>query len=83
MKQVVKGDKNGITIPRESLLIFKADSSNGRGEGVSPLTYVYDTWRDYQRFKDLEGINSIVLTTYKEKNVVMDYLQSITTFFSL
>ena len=58
MKQVVKGDKNGITIPRESLLIFKADSSNGRGEGVSPLTYVYDTWRDYQRFKDLEGIAS-------------------------
>ena len=58
MKQVVKGDKNGVTIPRESLLIFKADSSNGRGEGVSPLTYVYDTWRDYQRFKDLEGIAS-------------------------
>ena len=45
-----------VKIPIESLMLFKADSNNGKGEGVSPLSYVYDTWRDYQRYKDLEGI---------------------------
>ena len=51
-------DNGDIAIPIDSLLLFKADSSNGKGEGVSPLSYVYDTWRDYQRYKDLEGIAS-------------------------
>ncbi|NEN44449.1 hypothetical protein G3V71_24145, partial [Escherichia coli] len=55
----IKKDWNGeVLIPRENFLHFKADSSNGKGEGVSPLSYVYDTWRDYQRYKDLEGIAS-------------------------
>ena len=55
----IKKEWNGeLLIPRENFLHFKADSSNGKGEGVSPLSYVYDTWRDYQRYKDLEGIAS-------------------------
>lgn len=45
-----------IEIPRSNFLLFKAGSMNGKGEGVSRLFYAYDTWRDYQRFKDLEGI---------------------------
>ena len=45
-----------LFIPRESILHFTAGGGNGRAEGVSPLSYVNKTWRDYQRFKDLEGI---------------------------
>ena len=37
-------------------MLFRADSGDGKGEGVSPLPYVYNTWREYQRYKDLEGI---------------------------
>ena len=48
-----------MLIPRDNFLHFKADSSNGKGEGVSQSRYyVYDTWRDYQRYKDLEGVAS-------------------------
>ena len=58
LAQINKQFKGGVTIPIESALIFKADTSNGKGEGVSPLSHVYNTWRDYQRYKDLEGIAS-------------------------
>lgn len=47
-----------IEIPINNVLLFKAGCSNGKGEGVSPLYYAYDYWRDYQRYKDLEGIAS-------------------------
>ena len=45
-----------LLIPKSNILLFKADTNNGKSEGVSPLAYVYNTWRDYLRFKDLEGI---------------------------
>jgi hypothetical protein len=45
-----------ITIPRGSILHFTTGSGDGKAEGVSPLSYVNSTWRDYQRYKDLEGI---------------------------
>lgn len=50
---------NGLVeIPRKSFMLFKADSSNGEAQGVSPLANVYDTWRELQRYKDLENIAS-------------------------
>lgn len=55
-KLAKKDFTGGLTIPRESILHFKTGSGSGRSEGVSPLSFVYDTWRDYQRYKDLEGI---------------------------
>jgi len=55
-KQLNKKFSGDITIPRDSVLLFRADSGDGKGEGVSPLSYVYNTWREYQRYKDLEGI---------------------------
>lgn len=45
-----------IKIPIENTLLFRASASSGSAEGVSPLSYVYETWKDYQRYKDLEGI---------------------------
>ena len=45
-----------LLIPKSNILLFKAETNNGKSEGVSPLAYVYNTWRDYQRYKDLEGI---------------------------
>lgn len=45
-----------IDIPRSRVLLFKADCDDGKGEGVSPLSYAYDTWRDLLRYEDLEGI---------------------------
>lgn len=45
-----------INIPRDRVLLIKTGNSYGKGEGVSQLYYAYDTWRDYQRYKDLEGI---------------------------
>lgn len=47
-----------VDIPIENVMLFRAGCSNGKGEGVSPLYYAYDYWRDYQRYKDLEGIAS-------------------------
>lgn len=44
-----------VVIPKERVLHFTSGGS-GRAEGVSPLSYVNKTWRDYQRYKDLEGI---------------------------
>ena len=53
-----KGKKfdGDLFLPRSSFMLFKATSTNGNAEGVSPLSYVYKTWCDYQRYKDLEGI---------------------------
>ena len=48
--------KGEIVIPRENILHFTAGGGNGRAEGVSPLSFVNKTWRDYQRYKELEGI---------------------------
>lgn len=45
-----------VTIPRDNFLHFTTGGGNGRAEGVSPLSFVHKTWRDYQRYKDLEGI---------------------------
>ena len=45
-----------VTIPKGSLLHLTTGAGNGKAEGVSPLSSVNKTWRDYQRFKDLEGI---------------------------
>lgn len=56
MKSINKSYSGGITIPRENILHFKTGGGDGKAEGVSPLSFVYDTWRDYQRYKDLEGI---------------------------
>ena len=53
---LTKDSSGNITIPVERLLVFKAAGANGKAEGVSPLAYVYDTWTDYRRYKDLEGI---------------------------
>ena len=55
-KQLNKKFSGDITIPRDNVLLFRADSGDGKGEGISPLSYVYNTWREYQRYKDLEGI---------------------------
>lgn len=53
-----KGVKfNGeVIIPRANFLHFTTGGGHGRAEGVSPLSFVHKTWRDYQRYKDLEGI---------------------------
>ena len=52
-------DSNGVVnIPYNRVLHFKADSKNGDPRGVSPLTHVYDVWREIQRYKDLENIAS-------------------------
>ena len=58
LKDVKKSVKfNGeIVIPRENILHFTAGGGDGKAEGVSPLSFVNKTWRDYQRYKDLEGI---------------------------
>lgn len=48
--------KGEIVIPRGSILHFTSGGGDGKAEGVSPLSYVNKTWRDYQRYKDLEGI---------------------------
>lgn len=53
-----KYNNGKVFIPKNRLLHFKADSNNGKAEGVSPLSYVYSTWLDYCRYKDLEGIAS-------------------------
>lgn len=45
-----------VFIPRGNILHFTSGGGNGKAEGVSPLSFVNKTWRDYQRFKDLEGI---------------------------
>lgn len=45
-----------VFLPRTSILHFKSGGGDGKAEGVSPLAFVYDTFRDYQRYKDLEGI---------------------------
>lgn len=51
------GLKDGVvTIPRDRFMMFKADTENG--EPVSPLSHVYDTWRELQKYKDLENIAS-------------------------
>jgi len=53
------GLKDGaVTIPRERFMLFNADKDNGNAEGLSPLHHVYDTWREYQKYKDLENIAS-------------------------
>ena len=53
------GLKDGlIKIPRSNFMLFRADCEDGKAEGVSPLSYSYDTWRDLQRFKDLEAISA-------------------------
>lgn len=44
-----------VTIPRDRFMHFTSGGS-GKAEGISPLFYVNRTWRDYQRYKDLEGI---------------------------
>lgn len=44
-----------IVIPRDRVLHF-TNGGDGNAEGVSPLSFVHKTWRDYQRYKDLEGI---------------------------
>ncbi len=56
MQSINKSFSGGVTIPRDRILHFKTGGGNGRAEGISPLSFVYDTWRDYQRYKDLEGI---------------------------
>ncbi len=48
--------KGEIVIPRGSILHFTSGGGDGKAEGVSPLSFVNKTWRDYQRYKDLEGI---------------------------
>lgn len=45
-----------LTIPRSGILHFTSGGGDGKAEGVSPLSFVNKTWRDYQRYKDLEGI---------------------------
>lgn len=45
-----------VTIPRDRVLHFTSGGGDGKAEGVSPLSFVNKTWRDYQRYKDLEGI---------------------------
>lgn len=51
------GLKDGlVTIPRDRFMLFNADKENGKAEGVSPLHGVYDTWREYEKYKDLENI---------------------------
>lgn len=57
-KKAKKGFDGNIEIPIENCLHFKADSVDGKGEGLSPLASIYDTWRDIQRYRDLEGIAS-------------------------
>ena len=56
IKKNVVNFKGTITIPKESLLHFTTGEDNGKSEGISPLAHVHKTWRDYQRYKDLEGI---------------------------
>ena len=48
--------KGQVVIPRENILHFTSGSGDGKAEGISPLAFVNETWRDYKRYKDLEGI---------------------------
>lgn len=52
----LKNFKGELEIPRDRILHFTSGGGDGRAEGTSPLSYVNRTWRDYQRYKDLEGI---------------------------
>lgn len=52
----LKNFKGELTIPRNRILHFTSGGGDGKAEGISPLSYVNRTWRDYQRYKDLEGI---------------------------
>ena len=47
-----------VTIPRANFMLFHADANNGNAEGLSPLVAAYPTWRELQRYKDLENIAS-------------------------
>jgi len=55
-KAANKNFSGSLLIPRDNILHFKSGGGDGHAEGVSPLSFVYNTWRDYQRYKDLEGI---------------------------
>ena len=55
---VTKKNVQGKFIPRNRFLLFKADSENGSPLGLSPLANAYDTWRELQKYKDLENIAS-------------------------
>lgn len=55
LKSAVKFEGE-LTIPRGNILHFTSGGGDGKAEGVSPLSFVNKTWRDYQRYKDLEGI---------------------------
>ena len=55
LKEAVKFNGT-LSIPRGSILHFTSGGGDGKAEGTSPLSYVNKTWRDYQRYKDLEGI---------------------------
>lgn len=49
---------NVVKIPRENFMLFNAEVANGKAVGVSPLSHVYDHWRELLKYKDLENIAS-------------------------
>ena len=50
---------NGLAkINRENFLKFNADNGQDETQSTSPLVHLYETWRELQRYKDLENIAS-------------------------
>lgn len=43
-------------IPKKNILLFKTDTSTDLPQGVSPLYYCYEGWRELQKHKDMENI---------------------------
>ena len=51
-------DKTYKTIPKDRMLLFKADLSTDLPQSISPLYYAYEGWRELQKYKDLENISA-------------------------
>ena len=49
-------NKDEIFIPKNRILLFVTDNTNGLPYGRSPLVSCYQTWRDLQKIQDLEYV---------------------------
>lgn len=56
--EMIKKNNGLAKINRDRFLKFNADTGQDDTQSTSPLVYLYETWRELQRYKDLENIAS-------------------------
>ena len=56
--EMIKKNNGLAKISRDRFLKFNADTGQDDTQSTSPLVYLYETWRELQRYKDLENIAS-------------------------